>query len=70
METQIGQDFNKVIKVLTSSNQMAHIEASDKMYHLFKKKWKSDRVLRENLLPIEDIYEAKREEILSNVTRR
>jgi hypothetical protein len=49
---------------------MAHIEASDKMYHLFKKKWKSDRALRENLLPIEDIYEAKREEILSNVTRR
>ena len=69
MENQIGVDFDKVVRVLTSSKQMAHIEASDKMFHLFKKKWKSNKYLKENLLPVNDIYEAKREETLDTIDR-
>lgn len=64
---QIGIDFDKVVRVLKSSKENAHIDASDRMFDLFKKKWGGDRKINDRYLTVSDIYNIERESILASV---
>lgn len=71
LDSPLVKDFRKIITTLNSSATVEHIMTSDRMFDLFRNKWrdevKKDKEAMEMVVSFTEAYGHQREAVLNNL---